>query len=85
MKDSVGRADVSRLVPASRTISYDSMVSRRSRRARGPDSAREALGQLLTRYLPALRDHLVCSKRLLRMEADDVVQDFVRPRSWNET
>lgn len=40
-------------------------------------AAREALGQLLTRYLPALRAHLVCSKRLAPDKADDVVQDFV--------
>lgn len=40
-------------------------------------SVREALGQLLTRYLPALRAHLVCSKRLAPDKANDVVQDFV--------
>ncbi len=40
-------------------------------------AAREALGELLTRYLPALRAHLVCSKRLAPDKADDVVQDFV--------
>ncbi|MBC8874645.1 MAG: sigma-70 family RNA polymerase sigma factor [Planctomycetes bacterium] len=40
-------------------------------------AAREALGQLLARYLPALRAHLVCSKRIAPDRADDVVQDFV--------
>lgn len=40
-------------------------------------ATREALGELLTRYLPALRAHLVCSKRLALDKADDVVQDFV--------
>jgi len=40
-------------------------------------SSREALGQLLARYMPALRAHLVYSKRLAPDRADDVIQDFV--------
>lgn len=52
-----------------------SLVDRAGRE--GAESSREALGQLLTRYLPALRDHLVSGKRLAPEEADDVVQDFV--------
>ncbi len=38
---------------------------------------REALGQLLTRYIPALRAHLVYSKGLAPDKADDVIQDFL--------
>ncbi len=38
---------------------------------------REALGQLLTRYMPALHAHLVYSKGLTPDKADDVIQDFV--------
>jgi RNA polymerase sigma-70 factor (ECF subfamily) len=40
-------------------------------------ACREALGQLLARYLPALHAHLVYSKRLAPDRADDVLQDFV--------
>lgn len=42
--------------------------------SRGP---REALGELLTRYLPALRAHLVHKKALPRDQIDDVLQAFV--------
>ena len=38
---------------------------------------REALEQLLTRYLPALRAHLVFRKRLAPEQADDLLQEFV--------
>ena len=38
---------------------------------------REALGRLLTRYLPALKAHLVYGKRLPPDRADDLVQEFV--------
>jgi DNA-directed RNA polymerase specialized sigma24 family protein len=38
---------------------------------------REALGELLTRYMPALRAHLVQSKGLAPDRADDLIQDFV--------
>lgn len=41
---------------------------------------RAALDQLLRRYLPALRAHLVYGRRLPPDEADDVVQDFVTSR-----
>jgi len=48
-------------------------------RAGQPDAEakREALGQLLVRYLPALRAHLVYRKRLPPEKADDLVQEFV--------
>ena len=42
-----------------------------------PEAKREALGQLLTRYLPALQAHLVHRKGLSEEEADDLVQEFV--------
>ncbi|MBN2475456.1 MAG: hypothetical protein JXB62_12670 [Pirellulales bacterium] len=38
---------------------------------------REALQQLLERYVPALRAHLVQQKRLPAEKADDLVQEFV--------
>ncbi len=38
---------------------------------------REALGELLTRYMPALEAHLVHGKRLGPEEADDLLQDFI--------
>jgi len=41
------------------------------------DAARRALGQLLTRYLPAMRAHLVLERRISRDAADDVLQGFV--------
>lgn len=52
-----------------------SMVDRAGRE--GPTAGREALGQLLARYLPALRSHLIYSKRLQAADADDMLQDFV--------
>ena len=42
-----------------------------------PQARREALGQLLERYWPALRAHLVHRKRLSEAKADDMVQEFV--------
>lgn len=41
------------------------------------ESKRQALGELLSRYLPALRAHLVCGKRLSPDDSDDVLQEFV--------
>ncbi|MHC4177759.1 MAG: RNA polymerase sigma factor [Planctomycetota bacterium] len=41
------------------------------------EAKREALGQLLGRYLPALQAHLVYRKRLPPEKADDLVQEFV--------
>jgi DNA-directed RNA polymerase specialized sigma24 family protein len=38
---------------------------------------REALGDLLQQYLPALRAHLVYSRRLAPHDAEDLLQDFV--------
>jgi len=40
----------------------------------------EALNQLLTRYLPALRTHLVAKRRIDRHEADDILQGFMTSR-----
>jgi DNA-directed RNA polymerase specialized sigma24 family protein len=41
------------------------------------EARREALGELLVRYLPALGAHLVHGKRLSPADADDLLQDFV--------
>ena len=38
---------------------------------------RRALSDLLTRYLPALRAHLVVKKRINRERADDLLQGFI--------
>ncbi len=38
---------------------------------------REALGQLLSRYMPALQAHLIQAKGLAPDRADDMIQDFV--------
>ena len=38
---------------------------------------REALGQLLVAYLPALRAHLIYGKRLSTHDAEDLLQEFV--------
>lgn len=52
-----------------------SLVARAGKDA--PDAQRQALGELLTRYLPALRAHLLYGKRLTPEDADDLLQDFV--------
>lgn len=52
-----------------------SLVDRAGRE--GLEAERRALGQLLSQYLPALRSHLIHSKRLQPADADDVLQDFV--------
>jgi len=41
------------------------------------ETRREALSELLIRYLPALRTHLICTKGFRPDEADDLVQGFV--------
>lgn len=41
------------------------------------ETRREALGQLLSRYLPALRAHLVYRRGFQSAVADDMVQEFV--------
>ena len=41
------------------------------------EATREALEELLTRYLPALQAHLTLGRRVAADEADDLVQDFV--------
>ena len=48
------------------------------RAAAGDAKARQrALGDLLQRYLPALRAHLVFKKRIDQERAEDLVQGFV--------
>jgi RNA polymerase sigma-70 factor (ECF subfamily) len=44
------------------------------------DVRREALERLLRRYLPALRVHLVHTRRMAPEDADDLLQDFVTNR-----
>jgi len=44
------------------------------------ETQREALEQLLRRYLPALHAHLVHTRRVAPDEADDLLQDFVASR-----
>ena len=41
------------------------------------EARREALEQILVRYLPALRAHLTCGKGLAPDRADDLLQEFV--------
>jgi len=41
------------------------------------EAKRQALGELLVRYLSALRAHLVYGKRLAPEDADDLLQEFV--------
>jgi DNA-directed RNA polymerase specialized sigma24 family protein len=43
----------------------------------GPEAQREALEKLLVRYLPAMRAHLLCSKRMDPDAAADLLQDFI--------
>lgn len=43
----------------------------------GVEAKRQALGELLVRYLPALRAHLIHGKRLTPEDADDLLQEFV--------
>lgn len=45
--------------------------------AAGDDASRESLGELLGRYLPALKTHLVLRKRVAPERADDLIQGFV--------
>ena len=52
-----------------------SLVARAGRDA--TEVKRQALGELLRRYFPALRAHLVYGKRLSPEDADDLVQEFV--------
>ena len=42
-----------------------------------PEAARRALGDLLARYLPAMRAHLVLERRIREDAADDILQGFV--------
>jgi RNA polymerase sigma-70 factor (ECF subfamily) len=51
----------------------------RARGDAGPDR-RKALDELLRRYLPALRTHLLLSRRLDPDRADDLLQSFVADR-----
>ncbi len=43
----------------------------------GDVASTEALGQLLERYLPALKTHLICRRRLTADQADDLLQKFI--------
>jgi DNA-directed RNA polymerase specialized sigma24 family protein len=52
-----------------------SLVGRAGRDA--DEDRREALGELLVRYLPALRAHLIYGKQLSPDDADDLLQEFV--------
>jgi DNA-directed RNA polymerase specialized sigma24 family protein len=52
-----------------------SLVARAGRE--GSQIKREALGQLLARYLPALRAHLIYRRGCRPETADDLVQEFV--------
>jgi DNA-directed RNA polymerase specialized sigma24 family protein len=52
-----------------------SLVGRAGRDA--DQDRRQALGELLVRYLPALRAHLVYGKHLSPDDADDLLQEFV--------
>ena len=45
-----------------------------------PSIRRETVGELLTRYLPPLRTHLLVRRRLSQDEVDDLLQDFVTER-----
>ena len=44
------------------------------------DAKREALGELLVRYMPALQAHLVYGKQLNADEAEDMLQEFIASR-----
>ena len=48
-----------------------------ARAGHGGESQREALGQLLARYLPALHAHLVYRRGFRPETADDFVQEFI--------
>ena len=41
------------------------------------DQARLALSQLLLRYLPAMRIHLVVHQRVADQKAEDILQEFI--------
>ena len=43
----------------------------------GDEACRAALGDLLLRYLPALRAHLVFGRRVPQHDADDLLQEFI--------
>ena len=55
-----------------------SLVARAGRD--GGDARREALDQLLRRYLPALRAHLLFGRRMPAEDAEDLLQEFVASR-----
>jgi DNA-directed RNA polymerase specialized sigma24 family protein len=52
-----------------------SLVARAGRDA--TECRRQALGDLLVRYMPALRAHLILGKRLPPEDADDLLQEFI--------
>ncbi|MCK4342388.1 MAG: sigma-70 family RNA polymerase sigma factor [Phycisphaerae bacterium] len=59
-----------------------SLVSRAGKQGLTVNSA--ALNQLLIRYLPALRAHLVVTKRIAPERADDLLQSFVARKFLEE-
>ena len=70
---------VQQAVPTDRCPTTRWSLVRRAR-AEGVDGSRAALGELLRRYLPALRAHLLYRGRATADEVDDLVQGFVASR-----
>jgi DNA-directed RNA polymerase specialized sigma24 family protein len=52
-----------------------SLVARAN--AEGADNQREAMGELISRYLPALNSHFVLRKKLDPSRVDDLLQGFI--------
>ncbi len=64
---------MARMQPVDFPTTHWSLVDR----AAATRGGRDALGELLTRYAPALRAYLVRSHRLQPDEADDLLQEFI--------
>jgi hypothetical protein len=54
-----------------------SLIGRAAQIAPGDPRTRAALNELVSRYLPALRTHLVLTRRLPPDQADELLQDFM--------
>src|SRR5262245_12597239 len=54
-----------------------SLIGRAAQIAPGDPRTRAALNELVTRYLPALRAHLVLTRRMQPDDADELLQDFL--------
>jgi RNA polymerase sigma-70 factor (ECF subfamily) len=54
-----------------------SLIGRAAGIAPGDPGTRAALNELVSRYLPALRTHLVLTRRLSPDQADELLQDFM--------